>query len=49
MSDNESFEDEIEPKLKYVRLSNDVQSILLKSSATSIAVHPKVMIYMSKI
>lgn len=42
MSDSESSEDEIEPKLKYVRLSNDIQSILLKSSATSIAVHPKV-------
>lgn len=42
MSDTESSEDEIEPKLKYVRLSNDLQSILLKSSATCIAVHPKV-------
>lgn len=42
MSDNESSEDEIEPKLKYLRLSNDIQSILLKSSATSLAVHPKV-------
>lgn len=41
MSDTESSEDEIEPKLKYVRLSNDLQSILLKSSATCIAVHPK--------
>ncbi|KAJ8916506.1 hypothetical protein NQ315_000148 [Exocentrus adspersus] len=40
-SDTESSEDEIEPKLKYVRLSNDLQSILLKSSATCIAVHPK--------
>ncbi|CAG9831675.1 unnamed protein product [Diabrotica balteata] len=40
-SDTESSEDEIEPKLKYVRLSNDVQNILLASSATYIAVHPK--------
>ncbi|CAG9814950.1 unnamed protein product [Phaedon cochleariae] len=40
-SDTESSEDEIEPKLKYVRLSNGLQSILLKSSATCIAVHPK--------
>ncbi|CAH1107551.1 unnamed protein product [Psylliodes chrysocephalus] len=40
-SDTESSEDEIEPKLKYVRLSNDVQQILLTSSATCIAVHPK--------
>lgn len=44
MSDAESSEDEIEPKLKYARLSNDIQNILSKSSATSIAVHPKVMI-----
>ncbi|CAH0548772.1 unnamed protein product [Brassicogethes aeneus] len=41
MSDTESSEDEIEPKLKYIRLSNDLQSILLKTSATCIAVHPK--------
>ncbi|KAJ8982241.1 hypothetical protein NQ317_013543 [Molorchus minor] len=41
MSDTESSEDDIEPKLKYVRLSNDLQSILLKSSATCIAVNPK--------
>ncbi|XP_056634578.1 vacuolar protein sorting-associated protein 41 homolog isoform X1 [Diorhabda sublineata] len=40
-SDTESSDDEIEPKLKYVRLSNDVQNILLTSSATCIAVHPK--------
>lgn len=41
-SDTESLEDEIEPKLKYVRLSNDLQNILLTSSATCIGVHPKV-------
>ncbi|KAG5873450.1 hypothetical protein JTB14_007217 [Gonioctena quinquepunctata] len=40
-SDTESSEDEIEPKLKYVRLSNDLQNILLRSSAKCIAVHPK--------
>ncbi|CAH1988112.1 unnamed protein product [Acanthoscelides obtectus] len=40
-SDPESSEDEIEPKLKYVRLSNDLKSIFHKSSATCIAVHPK--------
>ncbi|XP_074029511.1 vacuolar protein sorting-associated protein light [Leptinotarsa decemlineata] len=40
-SDTESSEDEIEPKLKYVRLSNDLQSILLTSCAKCIAVHPK--------
>lgn len=44
MSDTESSEDEIEPKLKYARLSNDIQNILSKSSATSVAVHPKVII-----
>lgn len=44
MSETESSEDEIEPKLKYVRLSNDIQNILLKTSATSIAIHPKVII-----
>lgn len=44
LSDTESSEDEIEPKLKYVRLLNDIPSILLKSCATSIAVHPKVTI-----
>lgn len=46
MSDAESSEDEIEPKLKYARLSNDIQNILSKSSATSIAVHPKVIIWL---
>ncbi|XP_015836358.1 vacuolar protein sorting-associated protein 41 homolog isoform X2 [Tribolium castaneum] len=40
-SETESLEDEIEPKLKYVRLSNDLQNILLTSSATCIGVHPK--------
>lgn len=42
-SETESFEEEIEPKLKYERLLNDIQSILLKSSATCIAVHHKVL------
>ncbi|XP_019871833.1 vacuolar protein sorting-associated protein 41 homolog [Aethina tumida] len=41
VSDTESSEEDIEPKLKYVRLSNDLQSILLKTSATCIAVHSK--------
>lgn len=44
MSDTESSEDEIEPKLKYARLSNGIQNILSTSSATSVAVHPKVFI-----
>lgn len=40
-SDTESLEEEIEPKLKYIRLANDVQMILLKDVASCIAVHPK--------
>ncbi|KAK9887593.1 hypothetical protein WA026_023476 [Henosepilachna vigintioctopunctata] len=38
---SDTEEEEIEPKLKYIRLSNDIQSILLKSAATCICVHPK--------
>jgi hypothetical protein len=34
--------EEIEPKLKYVRLANDLKSILTKDAANCIAVHPKV-------
>ncbi|XP_030754784.1 vacuolar protein sorting-associated protein 41 homolog [Sitophilus oryzae] len=41
MSDSECSEDEIEPKLKYVRLSNDLARILSTTSATCIAVHTK--------
>lgn len=44
-----SLEEEIEPKLKYVRLSNDLQSIFIKSTATCIAVHRKVFIIAAKI
>lgn len=33
--------EEVEPKLKYVRLTNDLQSILTKDAASCIAVHPK--------
>lgn len=33
--------EEIEPKLKYARLTNDVQNILCKDEANCIAVHPK--------
>ncbi|XP_045469262.1 vacuolar protein sorting-associated protein 41 homolog [Harmonia axyridis] len=38
---SDTEEEEIEPKLKYARLSNDLQSILFKSEATCICVHPK--------
>ncbi|XP_050315516.1 vacuolar protein sorting-associated protein 41 homolog [Anthonomus grandis grandis] len=41
MSDSECSEDEIEPKLKYVRLNNDLLKILNTTSATCIAVHTK--------
>ncbi|CAG9772738.1 unnamed protein product [Ceutorhynchus assimilis] len=41
MSDSECSEDEIEPKLKYVRLNNDLREILNNTSATCIAVHTK--------
>lgn len=34
--------EEVEPKLKYVRLTNDLQSILTKDAASCITVHPKV-------
>lgn len=44
MSDSECSEDEIEPKLKYVRLSNDLTRILSTTSATCIAIHTKVPI-----
>ncbi|CAB3364914.1 Hypothetical predicted protein [Cloeon dipterum] len=33
--------EEIEPKLKYARITNDLQNILCKDAASSIAVHPK--------
>ncbi|KAK4877794.1 hypothetical protein RN001_010300 [Aquatica leii] len=40
-SDNESLEEEIEPKLKYIRLANHLQRILLKDAVSCIAVHPR--------
>lgn len=43
-----SVEEEIEPKLKYVRLSNDLQSIFIKSTATCIAVHRKVYFFTAR-
>lgn len=45
-SDSEWSEDEIEPKLKYVRLNNDLKKLLNNTSATCIAVHTKVGIVM---
>jgi len=34
--------EEVEPKLKYVRMSYDLHRILEKESVTCLAVHPKV-------
>ena len=42
-ADDEEEEEEIEPKLKYERLSNDISQILKRDAASCIAVHPKVM------
>lgn len=39
--ESEDSEEEIEPKLKYERLANDLSSILSKDAASCIAVHPK--------
>jgi len=36
--------DEIEPRLKYVRIRNDLEHILQNDAASCIAVHPKVRI-----
>ncbi|XP_049953703.1 vacuolar protein sorting-associated protein 41 homolog isoform X1 [Schistocerca serialis cubense] len=38
---NSSSSDEIEPRLKYVRMTNDVLKILNKDAASCMAVHPK--------
>lgn len=41
--DNESStEEEVEPKLKYSRISNDLKSILSKDAVSCIAVNSKV-------
>lgn len=42
VADDEEEEEEVEPKLKYERLSNDIANILKKDAASCIAVHPKV-------
>lgn len=38
-----SDEEEVEPKLKYVRISNDLKKILSKDAVSCIAVHSKVI------
>lgn len=43
MQENESSdEEEVEPKLKYMRISNDLKRILSKDAVSCIAVHSKV-------
>ena len=43
LQENESSdEEEVEPKLKYVRISNDLKRILNKDAVSCIAVHSKV-------
>lgn len=39
---DDSGTDEIEPRLKYVRLRNDLERILQNDAASCFAVHPKV-------
>ncbi|XP_026463874.1 vacuolar protein sorting-associated protein 41 homolog [Ctenocephalides felis] len=41
MSQESECEDDIEPKLKYVRISNDLRKILSSDAASCVAVHPK--------
>ncbi|KAL8579065.1 hypothetical protein ACOMHN_036004 [Nucella lapillus] len=41
MDDESEIEEEVEPKLKYERISNDLTSILSKDAASCIAVHTK--------
>ena len=47
--DDEEDEEEVEPKLKYERLSNDIAAILKKDAASCIAVHPKVSFYLHRL
>lgn len=41
--DDSSSADEVEPKLKYERLTNDLQNILQKDSVNCVAFHPKII------
>ena len=43
--DEDDEEEEMEPRLKYERLSSDLRSILSDDSASCIAIHPKVREY----
>ena len=41
---SDSEVDEVEPRLKYVRMGNDLENILQRDAASCIAVHPKVIL-----
>lgn len=41
---DESSEEEVEPKLKYVRMANDLKNILFSDSISCVAVHPKLLV-----
>lgn len=43
-AETDSIEEEVEPKLKYVRISNDLQRILNKDAVSCIAVNSKVSV-----
>lgn len=43
-SGSETFSEEVEPRLKYRRLVNDVADVLSKDVASCIAVHPRVIL-----
>ncbi|XP_037029036.1 vacuolar protein sorting-associated protein 41 homolog [Bradysia coprophila] len=43
--ETESTEEEVEPKLKYVRISNDLQNILSKDAVSCIAVHARFLCF----
>ncbi|CAD7086533.1 unnamed protein product [Hermetia illucens] len=44
-TETESTEEEVEPKLKYVRITNDLQNILNKDAVTCVAVHPRFLFF----
>ncbi|MES1917173.1 MAG: hypothetical protein MHM6MM_008928, partial [Cercozoa sp. M6MM] len=44
MSDDESSWDEVEPKLKYIRLENGLEETLKRTRVSCMAVHPKFLV-----
>lgn len=49
LGDDEEDEEDVEPKLKYERLANDIGRILKTDAARCISVHPKVNCYAIKV